>query len=160
MDEINLKDGGIKGWLLLLCISLTMLDPCSILFNLLFVVNVVKPYFEQNPELLQLILINGTCSIALAVFSIYAGISLWKILPNAVVLARRYFACIFLYSIFSVFLPTLVGIPENTPHKVFGNNLFNSLITILYASAWYLYLKKSRRVKAVYKTTVTDQNIP
>ena len=97
-----------------------------------------------------MVLINGTCSIGLAVFSIYAGISLWKVLPNAINTVKKYLLAISMYSVFSTFIPTLVGLKADSIKEISGNNVFNSLLTILYASAWYFYLKKSRRVKTTY----------
>jgi hypothetical protein len=154
LDEINIHLKGVKGWLLLMCISLTILDPSSIILNLMIVTNLTKPYFSKNTELLRLILINGTFSIGLAVFSIYAGLSLWKILPNAVATAKKYLLAISLYSVFSTFIPVLIGLQTEPVKGVSGNSVANSLMTILYATAWYLYLKKSKRVKATYSSNL------
>jgi hypothetical protein len=150
MDEIRLQLKGVKGWLLLMCISLTILDPSSILLNLIIITNLTKPYYDKNAGLLKMVLINGTCSIGLAVFSIYAGLSLWKVLPNALSTARKYLLAISIYSVFSSFIPTLVGLQAETVKNISGNNVLNSLLTVLYASAWYFYLKKSRRVETTY----------
>jgi len=80
----------VKGWLLLLCINLSILDPFANLFNLAIGTHLGRQYFEQNPALQKLMVINGVCSIALAVYSIYAGISLWRVLSNAVITAKKY----------------------------------------------------------------------
>jgi len=149
-NAIDSRYKGVKGWLLLLCVNLMILDPCSILFSLFVVTNATKPHFDQYPGLLKLMFINGACSIGLTVFSIYAGISLLKILPNAVKTAKKYLSTAFMYSIISIFLPALVGLPEKAYNDITGNTLFNSLITMLYLALWYQYLKKSRRVMATY----------
>ena len=141
---------GVKGWLLLLCISMTILDPGAILFNLILVTDVIRPLFEQYPAFLRLLLINGACGIGLAVFSIYAGISLWKALPHAVPVAKRYLMSVFAYSIISIYLPRLVGIPEGLSESTSKNTLFNSLTVMMYTTLWYLYLKYSRRVRATF----------
>lgn len=143
---------GVKGWLLLLCINLTILDPFAMLFNLISVTQLTKPHFDKFPQLLHLMVIGGGFSLALMVFSVYAGISLWKVLPNAVYVAKKYLIAVFFYSLFSIFLPSLVGLPEKAQQEFSANTAFNSLITILYVTGWYLYLKRSRRVKATYKT--------
>jgi hypothetical protein len=142
---------GVKGWLLLLSICLTFLDPFSILLNLIFITNVLKPQLDKQPELLRLLLVNGTCSIGLAVFSVYAGISLWRILPGAVAAAKKYFIAIASYSVISTFIPRLVGVSEQAIRESSGSNLINSLLTLAYATAWYLYLGKSKRVRATYQ---------
>jgi hypothetical protein len=152
LDDIRIDLKGVKGWLLLLSISLTFLDPFSIILNLIFITNITKPQFDKQPELLRLILVNGTCSIALAVFSVYAGISLWKTLPGAVATAKKYLLAVASYSVISTVIPGLVGIPDQLTKDFSGGNLINSLLTISYAAAWYLYLKKSKRVKATLKT--------
>ena len=98
-------------------------------------------------------LINGVCSIGLAVFSIYAGISLWKVLPNAVAIAKKYLGSAFLYSIFSLFLPYLIGLSEEIRKEIGATNLLNSFVTTFYLYAWYQYLKRSKRVRATYPET-------
>lgn len=151
MNETDIQYKGVKGWLLLLCVNLAILDPFSILFNLSIIINVTKPYFDQQQGLLRLILINGTMSIGLAVFSIYTGISLWKVLPNAVKTAKKYLIAVFLYTVFAMYLPVLVGIPGKEYKEIYGNALFNGLLSMSYTAAWYLYINKSRRVKATYE---------
>jgi len=141
---------GVKGWLLLLCINLAILDPFANLFNLAIGTHLGRPYFDQNPALQRLMLINGICSIALAVFSIYAGISLWRVLSNAVTTAKKYLGAAFVYSIMSLFLPYLIGLSAEMQKEVGATSLLNSFVTALYLYVWYQYLKRSKRVKATY----------
>ena len=138
------------GWLFLLCINLTILDPFANLLNLAIGTHFGRQYFDQQPALRNLLLMNGVCSIGLAVFSIYAGISLWKVLPNAVTVAKKYLGAAFVYSILSLFLPYLIGISEEFKKEVGATNLLNSIITATYLYAWYQYLKRSKRVRATY----------
>lgn len=150
MNEIPAELRGVKGWLLLLCVNLTILDPFANLFNLAIGTHLGRQYFDQQPALQRLMLINGVCSIGLAVFSIYAGISLWRVLPNAVAIVKKYLGSAFLYSIFSLFLPYLIGLPEEITKETGATNILNSLITAFYLYAWYQYLKRSKRVRATY----------
>jgi hypothetical protein len=141
---------GVKGWLLLLCVSLAILDPLAGFINLMAVTDALKPYFHQDPALFKLVLIGGVCSICLFVYSIYAGVSLWRVAPNAVTSAKRYLVVLFHYSFFSLFLPHLVGLSEKTQPEIYKVYPINNLIVMLYASLWYLYIRKSKRVKATY----------
>jgi len=143
---------GVGGWLFLLCINLTILDPFANLLNLAVGTHLGRPHFDQNPAMQRLLLINGVCSIGLAVFSIYAGMSLWRVLPNAVSTARKYLGAAFLYTIVSLFLPHLTGISEDISKEVGTTSLINSIVTAIYLYAWYQYLKRSRRVRATYNT--------
>lgn len=150
MGEAGVRYKGVKGWLLLLCLSLTILDPLAILFNIFYFTDAAKPYFEGHPELFKMILITGICRIALMVFSIYAGLALWKVLPGAVTAATRYFRAVFFYSVFVLFLPILVGVSQETYREMTATNFANSVVTVCYVGTWYLYLKRSKRVKATY----------
>ena len=150
MNNEDIKYKGVKGWLLLLCINLTILDPFAMIFNLASVTYLTKPHFDTSPPLLHLVLIGGACSLALMVFSVYAGISLWKVLPNAVSTVKKYFFAVFFYSLFSTVLPSLVGLPEKAHADFAANTALNSLITVLYVAAWFVYLNRSRRVIATY----------
>lgn len=153
MDNYENRYKGVKGWLLLLCINLTILDPGSIFFNLIVVTNLAKPYFDTYQGLFRLIIINGICSIGLMVFSIYAGMSLWRLSANAVNIAKKYLMSVFFYSALAVFLPDLLGIPEKAYSKFAGNTLLNSIVTMCYVTIWYIYLNRSKRVRATFGET-------
>jgi uncharacterized membrane protein len=137
-------------------VYLTVLDPLSAFITLIAITNATKPYFDQQPGLFRLMLIGGICSTFLIVFSVYAGISLWKVVPNAVTTAKRYFISAFIYSLFSMFLPAIVGLSEGTFPDVVQTSSINNVIVMVYLSIWYLYLMRSRRVKATYGERTED----
>jgi hypothetical protein len=147
-QQIELK--GVSGWLFLLCVNLTILDPFANLLNLAIGTHFGRQYFDQQPALQKLMIMNGVFSIGLAVFSVYAGISLWRVLPNAVTTAKKYLGSAFIYSLLSLFLPYLIGISQEFQKEVGATNLLNSFVTAVYLYAWYQYLKRSKRVKATY----------
>lgn len=141
---------GVGGWLLLLCVTLTVLDPSAVLINLFFVADAAKPYFARHPGFFRLILVNGVAGIALSVFSLYAGISLWKRFPGALDVARKYLKTVFAYSLIAPFLPRLVGSTFHASDETFVINCLNSLFTIIYTGIWYFYLNRSARVRTTY----------
>lgn len=145
---------GVKGWLLLLCLNLTILDPLSMLIHLLVVSNLAKPYFHTHRNLFSLILINGIFNIALISYSIYAGISLWRVYRGAVGIAKKYFIFLFFYSLIALFFPYLFGVSENTLKKIGNNNILSTFLNMGYALIWYVYLSVSKRVKNTYSTEV------
>lgn len=153
MDEYDaeIQHKGVKGWLLLLCISLTILDPATMLLNLFIMSDIAKSLFGTNKNLFYMIFINGIFTTGLMVFSIYAGLSLWRLTINAVMTAKRYLKSIFIYSAITILLPYIFGVSEIHYKKFGGNNWLNSIITMCYAMIWYIYLIKSKRVKWTYK---------
>jgi hypothetical protein len=150
MGKANKDYVGVKGWLLLLCVSMTILTPLTGLTTLMAVSDALKPHFDKDPALFKLLLISGICNICLLVYSMYAGVSLWRVGPNAVLSAKRYLVVLFHYSFLSIFLPQLVGLSEETQTEIYKTSPIFNLIVMLEACMWYLYLRKSKRVKATY----------
>lgn len=151
VQEENQKYRGVRGWLLILCLSLAILDPLAIVFSLFSVTSAARPHFDRDPGVLHLIVVSGICRLLLAVFSAYAGIGLWRILPGAVSIATKYLRAVILYSALAVFLPALVGLPEDLYREMAASTFVSSFMTISYAGLWYLFLRKSKRVAATYR---------
>jgi hypothetical protein len=143
---------GIKGWLLILCLSFTILDPLVMLLSVFSITNAAKPLFDQYPGLLRLIAVSGVCRLAIAVSSIYAGLALWRVTPGAVGIARKYLMAVFVYTVFAFFLPAMVGLPQDLAQEIAGSSFVAGMLTVSYAVIWFLYLSHSRRVKATYQT--------
>lgn len=150
LNQTSAELKGVKGWLLFLCLNLTILDPSAVLANLFVVTEAAKPAFDQHPEVLRLMLVNGVLRLALMVASLYAGISLWRGLAGAPAIAQKYFLAVFAYSAVAPFLPVMAGARDYASDNIIAMNCLNSLVTMVYVVTWYIYLKRSRRVKATY----------
>jgi hypothetical protein len=141
---------GVKGWLLLLCLLLTVLDPLVVLTGLFTQTQGASSTFDLHAGVFRLIVVQGVLAIALAVFSMYAGLSLWKITPNAVRMARYYLITEAAFSFVPFFLPAFLGVSDGSQKGTAMLYLLNALATTAYASAWYTYLSRSRRVRTTY----------
>jgi hypothetical protein len=150
VNTVDKNYEGVRGWLLLLCVSMVILTPMTGFISLIAVSDTLKPYFDKDPALFKLVLIEGLCNICLLVYSMYAGLSLWKVAPNAVTSAKKYLIVLFHYSFFSIFLPQLVGLSEKTQTEIYKTSPLFNLIVMFEAFMWYLYLRKSKRVRATY----------
>lgn len=144
---------GVRGWLLILCLNIAIFDPLTMLLTIFLVTSATKPYFGEHPELLRLCLASGICRLALAVFSVYAGLGLWKVVPGALSVAKKYLLAVVLYSVVASSLPVVVGVPQESYQEFAGQTVFNSFLTMAYAITWYIYLQRSKRVKATYALT-------
>jgi hypothetical protein len=158
VSQENIRYRGVKGWLLILCLSFTIFDPLAMLLSLFSISNAAKPLFDQYPGLFRLIAVSGVCRLAIAVFSIYAGLALWRVTPGAVGIARKYLMAVFLYTVFAFFLPAVVGLPEDLAQEMAGSSFVAGTLTVSYAVIWYLYLSHSRRVKATYQTSTNSEH--
>ncbi len=150
VNNQNEQYRGVRGWLLILCLNIAILDPLTMLLTIFLVTSATKPFFGEHPELFRLCLASGICRLALAVFSVYAGLGLWKVVPGALSVAKKYLLAVVLYSVVASFLPALVGVPRESYQEFANDTVFNSFITMAYAIAWYIYLQRSKRVKATY----------
>lgn len=147
-DEERYK--GVGGWLLLLCINLAILDPAAIVLGVFGALPLAD--FQKYPEMQRFMVISGGCRLALAAFSVYAGTALWRIQRDAPNTARRYFQAAAIYSAFALLLPGIVGLPNELYAEMAGASLVSSLVTLCYVAAWYLYLGKSKRVRATFQS--------
>ena len=126
----------IRGWLLLLCILLTTLNPALLaVVAASSVANVGTTPFGLT--LLGIRLVVTGVGVA-------AGMALWHKRPGAVTLAK---AALVLAAVEAIGrLSTRTGLSEAPP----GTRLPLALAVIAYNGLWYMYLEKSRRVRATY----------
>ena len=136
-NESEVKYKGVGGWLSLFIISLTILNPLMMAFGLVSSYEYVSILF----------LIISVWTVGLMCFSIYAGILLWKIRPNAVKIAK---ICLLLYLVEPVVISILLFYLSSSNQELmgeFGTELSRSAI---YVAIWFSYLNKSKMVKATY----------
>jgi hypothetical protein len=127
----------VRGWLLLLCILLTLWNPGT-----LALVAAARVESAGTTSTLALVLL-GIRFVVTSV-GVAAGLALWRKRPGAVTLAK---ASLMLSAVEVVGrLSTRVGLSDASP----GTRLPLALALIVYNSAWFLYLEKSRRVRATY----------
>lgn len=137
---------GVGGWLLLLCLSLAVFVPLGTIFSLL-------SNFGRFPEAWGLARIHFWLVIGLTVFSIYAGLGLWMVRPGAVSIAKKYLMAALAYSI----LGLVMGLSLRHDIRIV---LWTAIGSWLYVAVWYLYLNKSRRVKATYGVDAGKRQVP
>jgi hypothetical protein len=127
----------VRGWLLLLCFVLAVFNPGT-----LAVVAASRVGSGVAPSTLVLTLLG--VRLVVTSVGVAAGLALWHKRTGAVQLAK---ASLVLSAIEAIGrLSTRVGFSETPP----GLRLPVALAVILFNAAWYLYLDKSRRVRATY----------
>jgi hypothetical protein len=141
---------GVGGWLLFFCISLTMLSPLITLYRLLSAFGPVLRVSGTYPGLLVVTIIDTVLSVGLMAFSIFAGISLWRVAPKAVSIAKAYLISLLVYSVLVIPLVFLAGLPSRANAVMFQEGLIGLLRSFGYVAIWLSYLSKSKRVAATY----------
>ncbi len=136
---------GVQGWLLLLCIALTIGIPLLTAYNWskIFSYGVTPfPWFSLG------------LSIVMALFSFFAGISLWTVRTNAVRIAKAYFITEMIVPF--VFGARLLIEVATSRVEMSAWNIFAVFVRpILMAVIGYLYLTRSKRVQATYGKTLS-----
>jgi hypothetical protein len=115
---------GVKGWLLFLCLCLTVFGPLSMFLTL---------GRATEPDEIAF-------RLGLLIFSIVAGVFLWCRLPVGVILAKTYFC-----TTLAINFIALARSDSSQP-------VYPFLIYLAAPVAWTLYLFQSKRVKATYSS--------
>ena len=142
---------GVGGWLLLLCLGLTVLSPLISMISLVTGYNDSSPFFEQFPGLKIIVTVDAVLSALLMAFSVYAGIGLWTVRPGAVVMAKRYLFCFLGYHVVAAVLPFLAGLPQDANDAMMPLVVKSAAQGFVFFALWYSYLNKSQRVRATYR---------
>ena len=141
---------GVKGWLLLLCLSMMIFSPLYTLYTIGVTYPEISPFFETFPGLAQIVVADLIMSAGLMIFSIYAGLALWNIKPGAVKTAKSYLLIAFFYAILASFLPYASDLPETAKDAMMPETVKGILRALVYSGVWYWFLNVSKRVKATY----------
>ncbi len=149
--EFISKYYGVKGWLLFFCVSLTILSPLFTVYNLISGINESKYLINYYPDWLTVVVIDSILIVGLMVFSIYSGIALWTIKPNAVRVTKNYLYSLLAYVFISSFLPFTAGLPSQANEAMVQPVIMSALRSIVYFGIWFAFLQTSKRVKATYQ---------
>ena len=145
---------GVGGWLLLFCIGLTILSPLRNLGSINQTLEAVKLVGGRFPGFVTIAYIEIVLIVAMVVFSIYAGISLWIIKPNAVTIAKFYLLFVVVVAIIDFVLVISIDMPEMAMREVTTAAVFGIVGSVLYSGVWFAYLNNSKRVEATYYNVV------
>lgn len=151
---------GVKGWLLFFCISLTVLNPLATAIGLIYGLSGAGPVLLQYPGLLVVTGLDLLLSVALAALSLYAGVSLWRIRPGALKVARMFLLIGAVYTLVSPFMGLLAGLPDAANQVILQDALQSGGRGVVYPVLWMTYLMRSKRVAATYPDAASVQPRP
>lgn len=152
---------GVGGWLLWLCISLTLLGPLIMLGSIFTEYRAAAQYSDQIvlsgsfgdrfPGLTTYVTIECVLGALLAAFSIYAGVGLWRVRPHAVGTARTYFLLSVVYQVFIAALVPFAGLPQWMQDVVYSHQKRSAITAMGACMIWISYLNRSDRVKNTFR---------
>lgn len=142
---------GVKGWLLLLCLNLTIFIPASCLYE----ANCILDLFNSHKNKILLfifktLLLYNVLIVAimvfLAIFSFYAGLRLWQVNQKAVKMAKAFLITQLSLTAIIIITRPLIDFPFGDNGQFWGDIMKRLIPSLLYFSLWYLYLRNSKRV--------------
>jgi len=122
---------GVGGWLFFFCISTSILTPLFSLPGLERLVAVRSPWAFYN--------------LAIIVFSVVVGVSVWRVSPDAIPLLRAYFATIVIWE--ALRISTVVIVMHNSS---FDLSMNYRVRTLVWSIVWAAYFHRSQRVRATF----------
>jgi len=149
-NHTNAHHVGVKGWLLLLCLILILVNPVASINNIYSSFKISSTFFELYPGLKLITVIDGILSIGIVYFSVYAGISLWRVRPNAIAIGKAFLLTFMSYAVVANILPFLAGLPANANEAMIAQAFIGVLRSAIFAFIWYMYLEKSKRVHSTF----------
>lgn len=146
---------GVKGWLLLLCLTFTIFIPASYLYQINCVLDLINSPLDNMLLLMfKNLLLYNLATIAsmlfLAIFSFYAGLRLWHVKPKAVKTAKVFLIIQLIIILAITIIRPFITVTLETDGEIFREILINLVPSLFQFCLWYLYLSKSRRVYHTY----------
>jgi hypothetical protein len=135
---------GVGGWLLLLCIGLTIIGPIKTLAGIATAVEVV----ETHP-LVPIIAIGTAADVMVRLLGMVAGVALWSRKRSGVWLAKAFFWATPIVGVLVAGI-ALVVTPRSFLPGVLGTYFVLVLVGTVIAVVWTSYLSRSKRVAATY----------
>jgi hypothetical protein len=141
---------GIRGWLVVLCLYLTVIVPLLALLGLLGAWQAAA----RSPNLQNALVYEAVLELALAGFALYAGVMLFQQRPNAAAIAKIYFITMLTLGVLGLGIVLLGAVlqfsDQALANQLRGPAVVAGLRQIVLSVAWLLYLERSRRVRATY----------
>jgi len=142
----------IKGVLLLFCLILTIFLPMGKVFAFICEYNILKLHCNVS-DISFLAISYGFLNVFLLVFSIYAGVTLWKIRYNAVRTAKIFLLVYFGCSIILIVLTFFSSVSSSHRSFLYYEAGKSLIFSISFFIVWYWYLCKSKRVEFTFAKT-------
>ena len=145
---MNDEPRGVRGWLLLLCLALTVFGPINNVLLFLEDLEQMRQVGDTYPALWTIVYLEGALGGSLLVLALVAGISLWTVRPGAVRLAQLFLFGQLLLGLLLFSVLFTLDVPRPAVEDPQAWRALGSPIAIFLV--WFTYLARSRRVRNTY----------
>jgi hypothetical protein len=147
-SDHSVVPGEVRGWLLVLCLILTFVNPANSLYHIL---SHTVPTIIAARALNRVYLLSVYTFVVstLAVFSFVAGVGLWAVKPNAVAFAKRFLLTMLIAHV--AYYVLWMAVIRPTRQVAYAEMAWwNVLRPMMFVTLWYSYLERSKRVRETY----------
>jgi hypothetical protein len=154
----------VGGWLLLLCVILTVIAPAYSLLTTAGALGEAGPYLSMLPaSVLAMLTMDLTVVILIVGLGIYAGIGLWRIRPGALRIAKAFLVAVLIVTLTEILIIGLLDIPDDFKQMALSEGAMAAIRTSVFFAVWFTYLTRSKRVRATYgglESTERESELP
>ncbi len=138
---------GVGGWLLLFCVSLTILTPIATLWS----ISIYGDLFDIDPLLDIVMSIDILSTLILNIWGFFTGIIVWRGKQTGRSTARTFLKGNLILWVSSDLLTLIITSgSSNIFHEYQFETIKSIFHAIIYFTIWWLYFKKSKRVRNTY----------
>lgn len=143
---------GVGGWLTFFCVSLTILGPFWSLGQLTEAYDKAKPAFDRFPALKSAVDFETWGSAAIIIYGFVVGCMIWSGSPSGRRLARQYLIIrlIGFIAVEAIAFSMISGVSPAALGAGASEGFGAILQSLLYFAIWWLYFKRSKRVRNTY----------
>lgn len=140
----------VHGWLLLLCLVLTVIGPLISAGLAVGEYRQLAPHFSNSRGLQVATLFSIAITACSVAFGIYAGLRLWSVKPRAVGVAKAALLVGLVAEILATTVQTAFGPASPAEGRLFYEVMARLVPGLIFFTACFGYLNKSARVEATY----------
>lgn len=141
---------GVRGWLLALCVVMTVVGPVISGWLMVCEYAAVAPYFDGSRWVLALFVATLVLTAAACAYGIHAGLRLWRVQPGAVATAKAALLFGLGVDVLSAAAHTAMGPVAESGWALRGDLTSTLLPGLVFFTVCFAYLNRSARVEATY----------
>ena len=145
-----LDDTGVRGWLLVLCLMLTVVGPLISTWLVTDEYLAFAPDFASSRGLQAAIFVSIALTACSVAFGVYAGLRLWSIRPGAVNTAKHALLLGLAVDIVTTVLQIAAGPTSTAQARVLHEVTMSLIPSLIFFTVSFAYLNRSTRVHATY----------
>lgn len=141
---------GVRGWLLLLCITLSIILPLRLFAGFESFMKVADASSKRFPVYSMRLRCMEIADLFFCMYSLYVGVELWKVRKGAVSKAKLFLLVYLAYNVARTFSPCFSDLNPEIRDRFVGIFGRAALQCMVATAVWHQYLARSVRVKNTF----------